>query len=111
MSEKLPMAGGSNGGSGPTGNAGAPEAASDAAQAPLPPPAKPRASSPRLIATLAIAGAVAGFFIVLVHQWSQPKIQAYQAMVLRQAVQEVLGGPDQTATFFLHDGAFTPAAG
>jgi len=65
------------------------------------------------VATLAVAGAVAGFFIVLVHQWSQPRIQAYQAQVLRAAVQEVLAGPDRTETFFLHEGEFTmsPPAG
>jgi electron transport complex protein RnfG len=59
------------------------------------------------VGTLAIAGAVAGFFIVLVHQWSQPRIEAHQARVLTAAVQEVLGGPDRTETFFLHDGEFT----
>lgn len=114
MSEKLPMANG--GGSAPkqpgaggpaTGSAAAP-GTPGAASAPTP-AGRPRASSPRLIATLAVAGAVAGFFIVLVHQWSQPRIQAYQAMVLQEAVQEVLGGPDHTETWFLHEGAFTPA--
>ncbi|MDT8340294.1 MAG: FMN-binding protein [Longimicrobiales bacterium] len=105
MSERLPMAG-PPGGDGDAG--GAPPAATPPA-----PPARPRASSPRLVATLAVAGAVAGFFIVLVHQWSQPRIEAYQAMVLRQAVQEVLGGPERTETFFLHEGGFTasPPAG
>lgn len=96
MSEKLPMTG--------------PDAAGDGAQdsgGPPPPPARPRASSPRLVATLTVAGAVAGFFIVLVHQWSQPRIQAHQARVLQAAVTEVLGGPDRTETLFLHDGDFT----
>ena len=63
--------------------------------------------SARLVATLAVAGAVAGFFIVLVHQWSQPRILEYQARVLQEAVLEVLGGPTSTSTFFLIDGAFT----
>ena len=66
-----------------------------------------RTSSARLVATLAVAGAVAGFFIVLVHQWSQPRILEYQARVLQEAVLEVLGGPSSTSTFFLIDGAFT----
>lgn len=66
-----------------------------------------RTSSARLVATLAVAGAVAGFFIVLVHEWSQPRIQEYQARVLQEAVVEVLGGPTSTSTFFLVDGVFT----
>lgn len=105
MSEKLPMASSQGG--------GAPTASGPGGGAPPPPPERPRASSPRLVATLAIAGAVAGFFIVLVHQWSQPRIQAYQAQVLLGAVQEVLGGPDHTETYFLHEGEFTvsPPAG
>lgn len=66
----------------------------------------------QLVATLAVAGAVAGFFIVLVHLWSQPRILEYQARVLADAVFEVLGGPESTRTFYLIDGAFTdqPAA-
>lgn len=68
-----------------------------------------RTSSARLVATLALAGAVAGFLIVLVHQWSQPRILDYQARVLQEAVLEVLGGPTTTSTFFLIDGAFTDA--
>jgi electron transport complex protein RnfG len=96
MSEKLPMAAGTD-----------PPATEVAADSGPAFPQKPRVSSIRLVATLAVAGAVAGFFIVLVHQWSQPRIQEYQARVLRDAVQEVLGGPDHTETWFLHDGAFT----
>jgi electron transport complex protein RnfG len=61
------------------------------------------------VTTLAVAGGVAGFFIVLVHLWSQPRIEAYQARVLGEAVQEVLGGPETTSPFFLHEGAFTPS--
>ncbi len=74
---------------------------------PPPPPERPRASSARLIATLALAGAIAGFFIVLVYQWSQPRIEAHRAQVLAEAVQEVLDGPSATQTFFLVDGHFT----
>ncbi|UCC26144.1 MAG: RnfABCDGE type electron transport complex subunit G [Gemmatimonadales bacterium] len=99
MSEKLPTVGGGE----------QPEAMEVAAQPGRGIPQKPQVSSGRLVATLAIAGAVAGFFIVLVHQWSQPRIQEYQARVLRDAVQEVLGAPDHTETWFLHDGAFTAA--
>ncbi len=69
--------------------------------------------SVQLVATLAVAGAIAGFFIVLVHLWSQPRIVEYQARVLEQAVVEVLEGPASTRTFYMIDGSFTdqpPAA-
>jgi hypothetical protein len=58
----------------------------------------------RLVATLAVAGALAGLLIVTVFQWAQPRIQAHQAEVLRAAVGEVLAGPERTERFFLHDG-------
>lgn len=67
------------------------------------------ASSVRLVLSLAAAGAIAGFVIVLVHLWSQPRIQAHQARVLNEAVQEVLGAPEEMATLFLMDGEFTAA--
>jgi electron transport complex protein RnfG len=65
-----------------------------------------------LVLTLALAGAVAGLIIVLVHQWAQPRIEAHQARVLREAIYEVLGGPERYETAFLVDGSFTtsPAA-
>ncbi|HZD04224.1 MAG TPA: FMN-binding protein, partial [Longimicrobiales bacterium] len=64
-------------------------------------------SSFRLVSTLALAGALAGLVIVLVYQWTQPRILAHQAEVLRQAIYEVLGGPDHYETAFLVDGSFT----
>ncbi|HSM36464.1 MAG TPA: RnfABCDGE type electron transport complex subunit G [Longimicrobiales bacterium] len=70
-------------------------------------------SARRLVATLALAGALAGLVIVLVHQWTEPRIQAHRARVLREAVYEVLAGPERYERAFLVDGAFTtrtPAA-
>ena len=61
----------------------------------------------RLILTLAVAGGLAGLIIVLVHQWSRPRIEAHQARVLQEAIFEVLGGPDRYETAFLVDGSFT----
>ena len=61
----------------------------------------------RLVATLAVAGALAGLVLVLVHQWTQPRILAYQAQVLQEAVVEVLGGPEVTRTYYWIEGAFT----
>ncbi len=63
--------------------------------------------SARLIATLAIAGALAGLLIVVVYQWAQPRIEEYQAQVLRAAVQEVLGAPARTTTLYVVDGELT----
>jgi len=58
-------------------------------------------SSFRLLMTLGVAGALAGALLVFVFLWSQPKILAYQAMVLREAVTEVLKGPDHYESIFL----------
>ncbi len=57
------------------------------------PPPQPEVSSPRLMATLAIAGALAGLVIVLVFGWADPQIRAHRAAALRAAVNEVLGDP------------------
>ncbi len=80
---------------------------------PPPPPARPEASSARLIATLATAGALAGLVIVLVFGWANPRIQAHRAKVLREAIQEVLDGPETVQTWYVVDGTLseTPAAG
>jgi len=66
-------------------------------------------SSFRLVATLALAGAIAGALLVFVYLWSQPQIQAYDAMVLRQAVTEVLHGPDHFESVFVVDGGLRTA--
>lgn len=92
------------------GRADAPGSAQPSpAATPPPPPTRPRASSARLVSTLGLAGAVAGLAIVLVHQWSQPRIEAYQAMVLREAVIEVIVGSNHSRTFFFVEGAYTDA--
>jgi electron transport complex protein RnfG len=65
---------------------------------------RPEASSFRLLLTLGSAGAMAGALLVFVFLWSQPKILAYRAMVLREAVTEVLKGPAHFESVFLLDG-------
>ncbi len=65
----------------------------------------------RLVATLAVAGAIAGALLVFVFLWSQPQIQAYDAKVLREAVTEVLHGPDHFESVFLLDGQLMTAQG
>ncbi len=65
------------------------------------------ASSVRLVGTLTVAGALAGLIIVLVFQWADPLIQAYNARMLAEAVTEVLGGATRYETAFLdEDGAY-----
>jgi electron transport complex protein RnfG len=64
-------------------------------------PGRPEASSFRLLMTLGLAGALAGVLLVFVFLWSDPRIQAYRAQVLREAVQEVLNGPAHYETVFL----------
>jgi len=63
--------------------------------------------------TLASAGALAGLVIVLVFGWANPRIMAYRAKVLREAIHEVLDGPESVRTYYVVDGALseTPATG
>jgi len=69
----------------------------------------PQVSSWRLVGTLAVAGALAGLAIVFVHQWSEPRIQAHRAAVLREAIREVLGGPTSYRTLWVVDGRLADA--
>ena len=71
-------------------------------------PVQVSTSSVRLIVTLALAGAMAGLAIVLVFSWANPKIEAHRALVLAQAITEVLGGPARYETVYLQDGKLTP---
>ncbi len=64
-------------------------------------------SSLRLILTLAVAGVLAGLLIVVVNELTEPRIKAYKALKLKEAVVEVLQGPARYDTLFLVDGALT----
>lgn len=66
-------------------------------------PGREEVPSWRLLVTLGSAGAIAGLLLVFVYQATQPAIQAYKAMVLRQAVQEVLKGPARWDTLYVFD--------
>jgi electron transport complex protein RnfG len=70
-------------------------------------------SSLKLLLTLGLAGAMAGLLIVFVYQLTQPRIQAYKAMKLREAVSEVLAAPARWDTLYVYDGTLTrtPPAG
>jgi electron transport complex protein RnfG len=72
------------------------------------PPVQVSTSSVRLVGTLAFAGAMAGLAIVLVFAWANPQIEAHRALVLAQAITEVLGGPERYETVYLEDGRLTP---
>ena len=61
----------------------------------------------RLVATLAIAGALAGLLIVLVNQHTKPIIDIYKAEQLRIAVYEVLPGVERYNTYYLVDDALS----
>lgn len=67
-------------------------------------PAQPETSSLRMIATLALAGALAGLMLVFVYQATAPRIAAYKAKVLQEAIHEVLKGPERVETMYLVDG-------
>lgn len=62
----------------------------------------------RLVATLAVAGALAGLLIVLVNQHTKPIIDEYKAEQLKLAVYEVLPGSERYHTFYLVNDALAP---
>ncbi len=70
-------------------------------------PVRADTASWKLVATLALAGALAGLLIVSVHLWTQPRILEHQARALREAVLEVLGEPARTETLYVIDGELT----
>jgi len=66
-------------------------------------PQEVHVSTLRLVATLALAGAVAGLLIVLVNLHTKPIIDAYRAEQLKLAVYEVLPGVARYRTLYLVD--------
>ncbi len=77
----------------------------DTVQETPPPPPEPEDVSPlRLVLTLGIAGALAGFLIVFVYVATLPAITAYKAEVLRAAISDVLGAPHHFDTLYVVEG-------
>ena len=70
-------------------------------------PAQSEVSTFRLVATLAVAGALAGLLIVLVNQHTKPIIDIYKAEQLQKAVYEVLPGVERYNTYYLVDNALS----
>jgi electron transport complex protein RnfG len=67
-------------------------------------PAPTEVSTFRLVATLAVAGALAGLLIVLVNLHTKPIIDKYKAEQLQLAVYEVLPDVERYDTFYLVNG-------
>ena len=74
----------------------------------LPVPAPVR--SHRLVATLAVAGALAGLLLVLAHQATAPAIRRNQAAAMERALGEVLPGIVSTRALFVEDGVIVEEA-
>lgn len=70
-------------------------------------PAAPQIKSARLIATMAAAGAVAGFLIIVVFQATLPAILANRAARLDAALSSVVPGMERYDTLYLVDGTLT----
>jgi len=70
-------------------------------------PVEKEVSTLRLVATLAVAGALAGLLIVIVNLHTKPIIDKYKAEQLQKAVYEVLPGVDHYSTFYLVDGTLS----
>ena len=70
-------------------------------------PQKKPASTFRLVATLAVAGTLAGLLIVLVNQHTKPIIDKYKAEQLQKAVYEVLPGTNRYDTYYLVDSSLS----
>ncbi len=58
----------------------------------------------RLLLTLGVAGGLAGLLIVLVFNWTRPRIEAYKSQQIRAAIEEVLHAPQRTDTLYLDHG-------
>lgn len=79
-----------------------------------PPPVTPRVSSLRLVATLAVSGALAGVLLVAAFQVTLPVITENKERALRAAVGEVLQQPERFDTLYVVDGRLqqqAPAGG
>jgi electron transport complex protein RnfG len=70
-------------------------------------PVKEEVSTFRLVATLAVAGTLAGLLIVLVNQHTRPIIDIYLAEQLQKAVYEVLPGAERYDTYYLVNNALS----
>jgi electron transport complex protein RnfG len=61
----------------------------------------------QLLLTLTVAGALAGLAVVLLYDWTRPRVEAHKAAVLREAIEEVLHAPQRADTLWLVNGALS----
>lgn len=61
----------------------------------------------KLVATLGIAGALAGLLVAVVYQMTLPRIERHRAQVMQVAIAEVLQRPARWDTLYLEQGALT----
>ena len=73
------------------------------------PPAAADDSVPswQLLLTLTVAGAIAGLAVVMLYDWTRPRVEAHKAAVLREAIEEVLHAPQRADTLWLVNGALS----
>jgi len=64
----------------------------------------------QLLLTLTVAGAIAGLAVVLLYDWTRPRVEAHKAGVLREAIEEVLHAPRRADTLWLSDGKLSSTA-
>lgn len=62
---------------------------------------EPAVASSRLLLTLALGGALAGFLVATVYEKTLPSIQRYADLRIAGAVNEVLGAPSRLETLYL----------
>jgi electron transport complex protein RnfG len=62
----------------------------------------------QLLLTLTVAGAIAGLAVVLLYDWTRPRVEAHKAAVLREAIEEVLHAPKRADTLWLVNGTLSP---
>ena len=62
----------------------------------------------QLLLTLTVAGAIAGLAVVLLYDWTRPRVEAHKAGVLREAIEEVLHAPRRADTLWLANGKLSP---
>ena len=67
----------------------------------------PDTPSYKLVATLGIAGALAGLLVAAVYQLTLPRIERHRAIVMQAAIAEVLATPARWDTLYLEHGALT----
>ncbi len=70
------------------------------------PTTRPDVPAWKLVLTLAVAGVLAGLLLVFVDLATRDAIAAHKRQALKEAIQEVLGGPKRVASLSMEKGEF-----